>query len=186
MPTRIVIGGPANCGKSTLTASLYRQLQNLGVSVGIHELDVYSDTHSCILGLKPWEKRKKRKRAWFNPTISRQILGFANDEREIVIGDLPGKVESHYLDEIVAPADQAIVVAKDWAGLVEWQEFFERQKLPVFLKVISHLGQLPMIPPHVDAVYVQGLCRQIHLNGEVRSVAERIAQFCREPVLATG
>jgi len=180
MSTHIVIGGPCNCGKSTLAVSLYKQLQALGVSVGIHEIDVYSDSHHCILGLKPWDRRRKRAHAEYNPTIKKRVQEFTDDQRDIVIGDLPGRLGTPYLDKLLEPADQAIVVARDWEGLDMWDECFSVYKVPITLRVISHLGQLPLIPPSTrDVLYVRGLKRQIHLNGEVSEVARHIVtKFC--------
>lgn len=180
MSTHIIIGGPVNCGKSTLAVSLYRQLQILGVSVGIHELDVYSDTHPCILGQKPWYERRKRAEAEFNPTIKERIREYADDQRDVVIGDLPGRLGTPYLSKLMEPADQAIIVAKDWESLDRWDECFCVYQVPITLRIISHLGQLPLIPPSVpNVLYVEGLKRQIHLNGEVSNVARHIIiKFC--------
>lgn len=181
MSTHIVIGGPSNAGKSTLTASLYTQLLNLGMSVGIHEVDVYSDTIPCILGQKPWEKRRKRKQVRFR-TVEKRVQEFASDLRDIVLGDLPGRIDGRYLDDMVVPADCAIVVAKDWGTLDEWEEFFVKKSIPIILRVVSHLGQLPLIPPTRDVLHVKGLKRQIHLNGEVSHVAKHLTRFCTQSV----
>lgn len=187
MSTHLVVGGERGSGKSTLTVSLFTQLTQLGVAVGLHEIDVYSDTHSCILRKKPWEKRIKKKHAWFRPTIYRRIQEYANDQRTIVLGDLPGKITNPFLGKMVEPADQAIIVAKSWSGLTEWSEYFEEHRIPVVLRVISHLGQLPLLPEGTtDIHYVQGLNRTVHLNGEVRTIAHKIRKLCARPVGRTG
>jgi len=183
MPTRVVIGGPRGSGKSTLVASVYRQLECQGVSVGLHEVDVYSDTIPCILGQKPWEERIKKKHAWFNPTIKRRIEEFAADRRGLVLGDLPGKVTNPFLPRMVEPAHQAIIVARDWGTMEAWQKFFAAQGIPVVLRIVSYQGELPedrALPK--DALLVGNLNRSVVQTPEIVRVAERIASV-RTPVL---
>ena len=58
---RMLIGGQHASGKSTLAVTLYRILsEQHGLSVGLHELDIHSDTHDPLLGRKPWSARTKR------------------------------------------------------------------------------------------------------------------------------
>jgi energy-coupling factor transporter ATP-binding protein EcfA2 len=185
MSTHVVIGGPRGCGKSTLTASLFKQLEELGVGAGVHEIDVYSDTIPCILGLKPWEKRKKKKHAWFTPTICRRIQEYANDKREIVLGDLPGKMTNQFLSRMVEPADRAIIVAKDWDSVDEWDTFFDKRNIPVALRVISYREQLPLLPPSIQNVYfVQNLDRKVLLNPEIQMIAQQLRSVCSQSTLS--
>lgn len=176
MSNHVVIGGPRNSGKSTLAASLYTQLTAMGLDIGLHEIDTFSDTLPCILGIKPWEQRKKRRAGdWTDPLIDVRLKEFATDQRALVLGDLPGVIDG-LLEKLVKPATHAVIVAKDWVTLLEWQEFFTNRKIPVVLQVVSHLGQPPLIPSSLDVVYVQDLNRQIHFDGEVSHVTKRILQ----------
>jgi hypothetical protein len=155
----------------------------LGVSVGIHELDVYSDTHACILGLKSWYDRRKRAEAEFNPTIKERVREFADDQHDIVIGDLPGRLGTPYFGKLVEPADWVIIVAKDWEGLDRWTECFDVYNVPIALRVISFMGQLPIIPPVTpDVLYVKGLDRKVHLNGDVSHVVRHLTEICQPSV----
>ena len=170
MPWHVVVGGPANCGKSTLVASAYSLLHNNGESVGLHEIDVYSDTIHCILGHKPWTERRKRKQCHFNPTIKRRIDEFACDSAELVLGDLPGKLTNQFLPKMVEPADAAVVVAKDWNGMEQWQEFFAKQHVPVMARVMSCLETPPAIPLSAPTVhFVFGLDRTVQVSPAIRS-----------------
>jgi hypothetical protein len=187
MPTRIVVGGQRGCGKSTLTVSLFRHLEARQLDIGLHEIDVYSDTHACILGEKPWEQRIRKKHAWFNPTIRRRIGEFSADKREIVLGDLPGKVTNPSLHHMVKPAHKAILVAKDEQGFVEWDAFFLKQNIPVVLRVISYRHQMLLFPPVLqNLLFVHGLERKILISHEITAVADFVLQQCRTPVRRTG
>ena len=88
MAIRIVVGGQMNSGKSTLVASIYKHLQASGLNVGMHELDVFSDTLPCILGSKPWSLRDKRESGrWQNDAIDHRLCEFAADRNM----DSPGR-----------------------------------------------------------------------------------------------
>ncbi len=189
MPTRIAIGGDSNCGKSTLVASIYKHLTQLNeVSVGIHEIDVYSDTIPCILGIKPWEKRKKRVKAWFNPTISRRIWEFQYDTKDIVLGDLPGKITNPNIKKMIAPATAAIVVGKNPDGFMQWNKLFTSQGIPVLFNVMSYRDQLPLpLRNGIPIYYVNDLNRKLLSNAEIHRVANEISSHCRIPsYLITG
>ena len=85
MPIHIVIGGVANCGKSTLTASIYKEMQRRRIDVGVHELDVFQNTLPCILGLENWDNRPMvEKGDWKNPLIGRAIDTFARADRRFL------------------------------------------------------------------------------------------------------
>ncbi len=178
MSTRVVIGGPRNSGKSTLVASVYRTLEGEGVSVGLHEVDVYSDTIPCILGHKPWDKRKKRHHAWFKTTVEPRIAEFANDDHAVVLGDLPGKVNSTFLPRMIIPADHAIIVARDLESMEPWQKLFAAKCIPVALRVISYQGDLPVdrAAPK-DLLFVGNLNRTVIATSEIVAVSRRISSL---------
>src|SRR3990167_7697026 len=146
MPMRIVVGGPRGCGKSTLVASMFSHLEATCANVGVHEIDVYSDTINCILGRKPWTERKKRVKAWFDPTIKRRIGEFVADQSRLVLGDLPGKITNPFLHKMVEPAHRAVIVAKDYEELEQWERFFSKQGIPVILRVMSCVHDRPSLP----------------------------------------
>lgn len=148
MTTRIVIGGLRGAGKSVLTTSLYLRLQQDGVDVGLHEIDVYSDTHGPLLGLKSWEERKGKHHVW-QRTVERRVAEFAADTADVVIGDLPGKLTNPNMPLMVQHADVAILVGrhpvqKDEANkhhrsVDRWAEWLEAHKIPVIATVFSLL-----------------------------------------------
>ncbi len=158
-PWRVVLGGPQGSGKSTVSASVYLALKEKGVSIGIHEIDVYSDSLNCILGKKPWTERKKRKWAWFDPTIKRRIAEYVNDRHDIVLGDLPGKITNPFLPHMVAPADAAIIVSRTVEGVVQWETFFQKHGIPVVLRVFSVKDDIPQELRGSDMVLIDGLDR---------------------------
>jgi hypothetical protein len=180
MPNRIVIGGPHNCGKSTLAASIYRKLQHLSVSAGIHEIDVFSDTIPCILGIKPWEKRQKRRGGnWKDPLIDKRINDFAKDKSNMVIGDLPGIIDG-LLEKMVKPATAAIVVGKSCKTFREWLDFFERQSIPVIIKIASYIGEgnnWHFEKAFPDALPVGNMNRRVLCNNEICVVVRRLLVF---------
>ena len=172
MARRIVIGGPINCGKSTLAASIYRCLQTITPNVGICELDVFSDTIPCILGQKPWEKRQKREHGhWQNFGIDQALEIFSADKRLIVLGDLPGVIDGA-LERMIAPAGEVIVLGKSEEEIREWSEFFRSKNIPTVLKVLSYVGANP--PPLSSGIVAVGnLNRKVVLNKQiVRLVSE--------------
>ncbi len=64
LPVSIIIGGPANSGKSTLAESLARALRRLGVDAFAEDLDLASPTLEFIRGTKGWEQRLSSKKEW--------------------------------------------------------------------------------------------------------------------------
>lgn len=93
MSTRVLFGGMVSSGKSTLVCSLYRLLGTWGVDVSLHEIDVWSDTHACILGEKPWDQRNNTKDN--SPEMHRRFQAkveeFRSDSADLVLGDMPGR-----------------------------------------------------------------------------------------------
>lgn len=156
---RVVIGGPRGSGKSTVSASTYVALKEKGGSVGIHEIDVYSDSLLCILGAKPWAQRKKRKWAWFDPTIKKRIAEYEEDTHDIVLGDLPGKITNPFLSAMVAPAHAAIIVSRTIEDIAEWEAFFAKHNIPVVLRIFSVKDDIPEHLQKSDMVLIDGLDR---------------------------
>lgn len=176
MSIRIVIGGPRNCGKSTLAASIYKFLSKTRFPVGLHEIDVFSDTIPCILGLKPWKLRLKRESGdWQNAAVDRRLDEFGADRRLLVLGDLPGIIDD-CLEKMVKPATAAIVVGRDSDGINEWLGFFKSQKIPTIMRILSVNGSVPTVPP-LDTIYIKGLDRIVLQNKEIRQVAEILFGF---------
>jgi len=149
MTIRLVVGGVNGTGKSTFACSLYVSLAMVGVSVGLHELDVYSDTHGPLLGLKTWEERKRRIFAKYVQTIRPAIDRFEADEHAVVIGDLPGKVSNPWLAEMAGKSDVAVLVGRERVerdltarhpqSAADWERFFRTIGIPVIARVQSML-----------------------------------------------
>jgi hypothetical protein len=169
---RVVIGGERGSGKSTFSASIYSHLLENGMDVNIHEVDVYSDTVGCILGRKEWSERRKRKHAWFNPTIKRRIDEFNSDEHQLVLGDLPGKITNPFLSKMIAPAHAAVIVSKSMDGIVEWERYFARHGKTVLLCVQSFLAEPIKVEGGVLPVW--GLDRKIIRTPEIVAIAREI------------
>lgn len=150
MTTRIVVGGLRGAGKSVFTTSLYLCLQDRGVNVGLHEIDVYSDTHGPLLGQKSWEQRQGKHHVWVR-TVERRVAEFAADPSDVVIGDLPGKLTNPNMPLMVKHADAAILidrhpVLKDGTNkhhrtAQQWQQWLEARDVPVIAVVFSVLPQ---------------------------------------------
>jgi hypothetical protein len=149
-PIRIVGGGVSSTGKSTFMCSLYIALQLEGISVGLHELDVYSDTHGPLLGLKGWDERHKRVFAKYRQTIRPAIDSFEADAHAIILGDLPGKLANPWLSEMVARADYAVLIGRERVerdatarhpqSAGDWEHFFCDQGIPLISRVQSMLS----------------------------------------------
>ena len=171
MQQRIVFGGPSNSGKSTLVASLYLELCRKNADVGLHEIDVYSDTLQCILGTKPWEKRRKRVKAWYIPTIKRRIDEFASDSHALVLGDLPGKLSNTRLPEMVEYAHAAVIVARTWEQVLLWEERLSYLGVPTIARVVSYIDTLPLVPPRCDALLISNLNRVPKASDEISALS---------------
>lgn len=83
--------------------------------------------------------------------------------------------ESHRFRRIQS-ATHAIILTKDYAALIEWREFFKRQNIPVVLEVVSHQGQLPLMPRDLDLLYVKDLDRKVHHDGDVSAITKALIQ----------
>jgi len=176
---RIVIGGQANCGKSTLVASIHEYLRYLHISSSIHEIDVYSDTIPCILSQKPWsERKKKEKGSWQKEAISLALGEFHRDNGLIVLGDLPGFID-YTLEKMIEPADFAIVLGTGEDDIQEWANFFKLHGIPVILKVISQIdGDTNNVHPD-NSIIVRNLNRKVLFNPEILSVVLKIISLTK-------
>jgi len=178
-PFRVTIGGPANSGKSTFAVSLSIALSNMGVDSGLHEIDVYSDTHQCIRGDKPWSARQKRVHFPNGDLgdVEQVVERYRRDERTIVLGDLPGNIHNPHLALMVRHAHAAIILSKDVEGLNEWERFFEGRGIRVLIRVLSYLdSHLPMATlGDENLFFVGGLNRKLQSeNEQVCNVARKI------------
>ena len=178
MPIRIVVGGVPNCGKSTLSASVYKELQARGINIGIHELDVFENTLFCILGIESWEKRIKVKSGdWSNLRVSRAMDAFLRDKSHFVLGDLTGIIDG-LLKKMVKNANKAIAIGRDWQSLNLWLNFFNSQGIPVVLKIISYVGKISNESLPKDILFVGNLERKVLRNNEISEVADRLIESC--------
>src|SRR3990167_4450835 len=142
-----------------------RSAELLGISTGLPEL----------LGRKPWTERRKRVKAWFDPTIKRRIGEFMADQSRLVLGDLPGKITNPFLHKMVEPAHRAVIVAKDCEGLEQWERFFTKQGIPVILRVMSCVHDRPSLPSDApDMIFVYGLDRTVQRSAVVHSLADTL------------
>ncbi len=122
---RLLVGGPANSGKSTLCTTLYRLLQaRSDVRVGLHEIDVYSDTHGPLLGLKPWSARQKQWHAGL-PEVEAAVQAYLADSAQIVLGDLPGNIHNPHLHVMMSCGTHAMYVGKSFDELSQWEQAFQ-------------------------------------------------------------
>lgn len=179
-PWRVVLGGPQGSGKTTVSASVYVALKERGVSIGIHEIDVYSDSLLCVLGKKPWTERKKRKWAWFDPTIKNRITEYESDPSEIVLGDLPGKITNPFLPDMIKPAHAAIIVSRTIEGIAQWERFFNKHDVPVVLRVFSVKDDIPEELQGSDMVLIDGLDRLLipRENQKLEDIVTEILNAC--------
>ena len=185
-PVRILIGGQGSCGKSTLAVTLCKILeQNYEMRVGLHELDVHSDTHGPLLGLKPWSERVKR---WPLPqeappeVVAECLTRFREDKSDVVIGDLPGRLENPYMEHFLDAAPYAICMARagDYESMSVWYDKFIQNDIQIVRKVYtSQNGYSTSMAKESDAVYINGMNRVLNMyNAYMRLLAHDIATFC--------
>ena len=143
LPIRIIIGGPANSGKSTLAESLARALRFLGVDAYAEDLDMASPTLEFIRGSKGWEQRKGAKREW-TPELAEKAAALfeeASFKHTVVIGDAPGKLTGES-KTIAQKAYYAIILCReDCINEVQnWRGFFEKLGLQVICVAVSRMA----------------------------------------------
>ena len=112
MTFKVLIGGYDGAGKSTLACSLYVYLCMIGYDVGLHEIDPWSDTHAPLLGRKNWTERNKRKNYVEADIYHSYVEPFAQDSREIVIGDIQGNYQCPHNHMWANSADVAVLVSR--------------------------------------------------------------------------
>lgn len=146
MALRVLIGGPVNSGKSTLACSLYVALSMQGVPSSLVELDIWSDTHTCILGERPWRLRKK-KISFSSHKLKLMSKKFLKSSETVVIGDLPGKIDRHTKNIATMAQCVAILIKRrryflndfKYGSPEEWEKFFQENQIPLLAKVHSLL-----------------------------------------------
>ena len=189
MTTRVLFAGMDGSGKSTLSCSIYRTLKQAGYDVGLHEIDVWSDTHGPILGRKDWSERNKQGNEVRNhlaDEFSEAIGRFVSDDRHrIVIGDLHGRwqmPDRRYWEGL--KADGAVLVlrhpTKKDARIScpqraeDWERFLARWDIPVLFKVFS---LRPGQTAPAGTVPANGLDRRIRDRDlAIRDIAVRLVQ----------
>jgi len=130
MTFKILIGGYDGAGKSTLACSLYVYLCMTGLNVGLHEIDPWSDTHAPLLGLKSWADRKKNVGYVDADAYNAHIKPFAQDSREIVIGDVQGCYQYEHNHLWAGLADVAILVSRQPTEKDAWRAEHESRDIP--------------------------------------------------------
>lgn len=143
LPVRIIIGGPPNSGKSTLTESLAMALRSLGVDAYAEDLDFTSPTLEFIRGTKGWEQRQGTKKDW-TPELAKTAAALfeeASTRHAIVIGDAPGKITSES-KTIAEKANYAIILCREDCidEIKNWQRLFMELQLPVICIAVSKLN----------------------------------------------
>jgi tRNA uridine 5-carbamoylmethylation protein Kti12 len=145
LPTRIIIGGPPNSGKSTLAESLARALRSLGVDAYAEDLDLASPTLEFIRGTKSWEERPVFKKEWTLELANKAASMFeeASAKHAVVIGDAPGKITDES-KVIVKKANYAIILCRDdcIGEIKNWQKCFDDIRIPVICIAVSKITGL--------------------------------------------
>lgn len=184
MAARIVVGGPPNSGKSTLSESLARALRSLGVDAYAEDLDLASPTLEFIKGVKGWEQRRGYKREWTPELAEKAAAMFveASTKHAVVIGDAPGKItdESRTIAE---KADYAIILCRDDSveDGSDWRKFFEGLGIPVICVAVSKMTGASNVQQNgVIKATLVGLNRKPVIDEAVLSLAllikERLGQ----------
>lgn len=172
---RLLVGGPANSGKSTFCTTLYRILRERpGVSVGLHEIDVYSDTHNPLLGKKPWADRRKNFGA-VRADIIRRVHEFATDPSDIVIGDLPGNINHQHLPIMMIGGTHGIFLGSTLDDYTKWLAAFETVGIQVCWKMVSVING--SIPSGIDSEtrIISQLDRRIRTdNSDIQAFADEL------------
>ena len=189
MTTRVLFAGMDGAGKSTLSCSVYRWLVQAGYDAGLHEIDVWSDTHGPILGQKGWPERNKRGnevRNYLADEFSAAIGQFVSDRRhDLVLGDLHGRWQMpdlEYWQKL--RADGAVLVLRHPTEKdsriacpqrpEDWEAFLARWDIPILFRVFS-LQDGQSAP--ADDLPVTGLDRELrHDDPLIRRVAMRLIE----------
>ncbi len=185
----VLFAGMRGAGKSTLCVSVAQALQarDPGVDIGLHELDIWSDTHACIRGDKPWEQRNKRGHTHPGEELIDEYLealaAYAADRSPLVLGDMPGRPNRVEHDVLAEAVDGVVLVSRDLGpddkhqtypqGVDHWERILDRLGLPVIAAVHS---VLPGQQPPLERIAIDGLDREpIPEHPGVTQVAELLA-----------
>lgn len=187
MTTRVLFAGMDGAGKSTLACSVYAVLKSWSIDVGLHELDVWSDTHDPILGRKPWGERNKRGNDVRNYLADEFAAGIGrfmtDDSHRLLLGDLHGRWQMpDYRFWTNLSADWTVLVTRKSTvkdRLIEspqrradWEEFLEKLDIPIRLRVFSRLSGQSVPRNHLPVTDLERrLCDDQY---EVRQVATAI------------
>lgn len=162
---RVLFGGSSGSGKSTLATSIFCYLRSIKKSVALYELDTFSDTHQCLLGRKPWSKRKKRESGLKDPLLLETKSMFLQDNHNLVIGDLMGKIDN-ITEYLTKKADCAILIARSKEEIEYWKDFMSFIKVPI-LMVLSRFESDKYF-------YIPQLYRKVTLSSEIACVANKL------------
>lgn len=190
MTVRILFGGLVSSGKSTIACSVYDYLDKLGEDVSIHELDVWSDTHPCIFGEKPWSQRNGTKddSQKMHDRFLARIDEYRHDDARIVIGDMPGREENRTFP-LIQPrfADAGVLVVR--GPLEKDQDPFLRSVPGRWRKMMESMWQVPIVAevfsirngdqPGLDQFGIDGLDRSLMPH---HPQIERLAEHLLEVV----
>lgn len=155
---RMVVGGPAGSGKSTVVASLAFEMKNIlaslrtrtgweGLRVRVEpvNLDLATPTLEAISAgaRNDCLTLEAKKRQWSIELALEALDRFleATEGANIVIGDLPGGTPDSITEIVMAPADVAILVTKDWKQMPIWKEYLDRLGITLVSQVRSHLAE---------------------------------------------
>jgi len=176
LPTRIIIGGPPNSGKSTLAENLARALRSLGVDAYAEDLDLASPTLEFIRGSKGWEQRQGAKRKW-TPELAEKAAALFEDasaKHAVVIGDAPGKITSESAT-IAKRALYAIILCREDRinEVSNWRRFFLSLDIQVVCVAISKITGDAAVEENDDLIEATlvGLDRKVKADPIVTTLA---------------
>lgn len=193
MSCRIIFGGISNSGKSTLVCSVFELLRQWDLDIARHELDVWSDTHECILGYKPWSERRKRggpEGDHLHTEFAAEVGRFRTATQDIVLGDLPGRRNPSW-ETVAGSADGAIIVYRSPLSVdgkaffadheVDWERQMTEWGIPVIARVYSLRADES---PDPDRICLSELDRHLAIDRpEITEIAGLITDhaFNRQP-----